>query len=107
MGRMILISENELKGIVKETVANALDSITKKITARSARVNYRNMLFRPTVSETLQRIKESQYSCGSSGGGCGSTYEDDDYGYGGCGSSLSRSYGGYGDCGSGGGGCGT
>jgi hypothetical protein len=85
MGKIFLIDECELRGLISEAMENAVDNITKKITARSARLNYRNRLFQDSEDD------DEDYSgfCGSSSvGGCGSS-----------------SYGG--GCGSGGGGCGS
>ena len=77
MGRIIVIDEDDLKGLISEAVTNAVDNVTKKITACVARKSYRNRMFKP-----LRRVEP--ISCGSSGGGCGGSY---DYSYGGCGSS--------------------
>ena len=98
MGKMILISDDDLKSLVSEAVTNAVDSITKKIASRAAVMSYNNQIFSPSRTRVVE-------SCGSSGGGCGSTYEDDDdwYGYscgnpsgGGCGGSSHYDSGGCG-----------
>jgi hypothetical protein len=87
MGKIFLIDERELRSLISEAMENAVDNITKKITARSARLNYRNRLF--------QDSEDDDEYCG---GFCGSSST------GGCGSEPTHSYGG---CGSGGGGCGS
>ena len=88
MAKMILISDEDLKGLIQEAVTNAVDGITKKIASRCAVYSYNNQIFnqsRPHVASAPS-------------GGCGAE-DEDDYGYGGCGGGSSRrSYGG--GCGS-------
>ena len=87
MGKIFIIDESELKSLISEAVNNAVDGITRKIAARSARLNYRNRLFQHSDDD------DEDYS-----GFCGSSSTS------GCGSEPTHSYGG---CGSGGGGCGS
>ena len=97
MGKMILISDDDLKDLIQEGITNAVDTITKKIASRAARV-YNNEIFRHRAP-----IVES---CGSTSHSSGCGWDDDDDNYysgcgssntgGGCGSSSSRSNGGCG-----------
>ena len=103
MAKMIFISYENLKSLLKYDVRNAVDGITKKIASRCAVYSYNNQIFsRPrthvaSVSSGgcgAEDEDDYSYSCGGgssvgSSGGCGSD--------GGCGSSR-RSYGG--GCGS-------
>jgi len=85
MGKIFIIDESELKSLISEAVNNAVDGITRKITARSARLNYRNRLFQHSDDDDEDYSgfcgSSSTGGCGSGGGGCGSS----SYG-GGCGS---------------------
>lgn len=102
MGKMIIISESDLKGLIKEAVTNAVDNITKKIASRAAR-RYNNEIFRRSAP-----IMES--GCGSSNrnsGGCGSTPSRRTTSYSSCGGSYDYSYGGCGSATPSDGGCGS
>ena len=98
MKKMILISESELRGLIHEAVNNVIDGVTKKIASRAAR-NYNNEIFRRSAP-----IVES--SCGSDGGGCGSTPSRRTTSYSSCGGSYDYSYGGCGSAIPSDGGCG-
>lgn len=100
MGKLILISESDLRKLVNEAVTNAVDNITKKIASRAAVRSYNNEIFRPSrrvVTESCGGHYDYSCSCGS-GGGCGSAIPSD----GGCGSAIpSRSSRSSGGCGGG------
>lgn len=102
MGKLLLISEEDLRGLIREAVTNAVDNITKKIASQAAVRSYNNEIFRPRRRVVVESCGSSydSYSCGS-GGGCGSVSTSRSYsscggGGGGCGSSSSRSSGGCG-----------
>lgn len=103
MGKLLLISEEDLRGLIREAVTNAVDNITKKIASQAAVRSYNNEIFRPRRRVVVESCGSSHvsYGCGSSGGGCGSVNTSRSYsscggGGGGCGSSSSRSSGGCG-----------
>lgn len=100
MGKLILISESDLRELVNEAVTNAVDNITKKIASRAAVRSYNNEIFRRSAP-----IVES--SCGSGGGGCGSTPSRRTTSYSSCGGSYDYSYGGCGSAIPSDGGCGS
>jgi len=85
MNKIIRITERDLHRIITE----AVDDITKKIAATSAKRNYKNELFKDNKNSYI--IKED---CGYGGGysSCGDGHRSYDYG-GSCGSS-GGSYGG-------------
>lgn len=109
MARMILISEDELNGLIKEGISDAVTNITKKIAKRMAKYSYNNEMFCPRPQDRPWRAirglmpshdttPSDTYNdagwCGSSNsGGCGSTSS---YGSGGCGSTSSYGSGGCG-----------
>lgn len=86
MGKKIVIDENDLKGLIKEAVEDAVDNVTRKISAKLASRYYNNTLF---------ETKRVCYNRTSWGGGCGSDYTsgggcgNDRPIVGGCGSSYS------------------
>ena len=82
MGK-IIIDENELRSLINEAVTNAVDSVTRKIAARAARVN-RNDLFRHIHSSDSTPFQ--QLGCGATAG-CGASAGCGRSSYGGCGAS--------------------
>ena len=99
--KMILINEDDLSNIVSEAVknavTNALDAVTKKISAKCATLSYNNEMFKETTSK-----RKSMSNCGLDDNDEDYDDYDNDRGYGcgnagyssGCGSSSSRSSGG-------------
>ena len=82
---MILISDEDLKGLIQEAVSSAVDGITKKIASRCAVYSYNNQIFnqsRPHVTSAPSG------GCGADDGGCGGGSGRHSYG-GGCGSDTS------------------
>ena len=104
---MILISDEDLKGLIQEAVTNAVDGITKKIASRAAVMSYNNQIF--GGRRRYRSVSQPSGGCGSDDGGCGSSTPSYTPPPCSCGSSSSRSSGG---CGGGGfssrssGGCG-
>ena len=118
MARMILISEDELNGLIREGISDAVTNITKKITSCMARRSYNNEMFCPRPQDrpwgVIRGLMPSHNTtpsdtyndvgwCGSSNsGGCGSSPRPTRYsggcgsGSGGCGSASSYGSGGCG-----------
>ena len=78
MAKMILISDEDLKGLIQEAVTNAVDCITKKIASRCAVYSYNNQIFNQPRTHVAS----------APSGGCGGGSSRRSYG-GGCGSDMS------------------
>lgn len=85
MAKMILISDEDLKGLIQEAVTNAVDGITKKIASRCAVYSYNNQIFNHPRTYVASAPSGG---CGADDGGCGGGSSRHSYG-GGCGSDTS------------------